>query len=189
MVQTSGDKDSVQGPFTFAAVWHVRRESIAQFEALLRQIIAAATVFPGHEGVHAVTPAASSAPVYRVVVRFGSEKQFQYWQRSDVCQELIAKASMLAASPVDLQMKTGLEAWFEDPAGPNASPPIYKTSILMWLVLFPLTLVCQWILKLMDLHLSVLVATGMTMAFEIALVSYLLMPALARILGSWLYAR
>jgi len=60
MVQTSVDDDSAGGPFTFAAVWHVRRESIVQFEALLRQIIAAAAVFPGHEGVHAVTPAASS---------------------------------------------------------------------------------------------------------------------------------
>jgi antibiotic biosynthesis monooxygenase (ABM) superfamily enzyme len=86
-------------------------------------------------------------------------------------------------------MKRGLEAWFQDPASVNPSPPIYKTSILMWLVLFPLTLFCQWFLKLMNLHLSPLIATGTTMAFEIAVVSYLLMPALARLLGSWLYAR
>lgn len=186
MVQTPVEEESTGGPFTFAAVWHVKRESIVQFESLLRQIVAAAAVFPGHEGVHAITPAASSAPVYRVVVRFGSEKQFRYWQQSDVCQELIAKASTLAASPVDLQMKTGLEAWFQDPAGRN-TPPLYKTTILMWLVLFPLTLFCQWILIVMGFHLSPVIATGMTMAFEIALVSYLLMPALARMLGSWLY--
>jgi antibiotic biosynthesis monooxygenase (ABM) superfamily enzyme len=189
MILEQVDEDSAGGPFTFAAVWHVKRECVVQFEALLQKIVAAAAVFPGHEGVHAVTPAASSPPVYRVVVRFGSKKQFLYWQQSDVCQELIAKASTLAASPADLQMKTGLEAWFQDPAGVNASPPIYKTSILMWLVLFPLTLFCQWVLVLMNLHLSPLIATGITMAFEIALVSYLLMPALARILGSWLYTR
>jgi antibiotic biosynthesis monooxygenase (ABM) superfamily enzyme len=41
----------------------------------------------------------------------------------------------------------------------------------------------------MNLHRSPLIATGMTMALEIALVSYVLMPSLARILGSWLYAR
>ena len=152
-------------------------------------MIAAAAVFPGHEGVHAVTPAASSAPVYRVVVRFASEKQFLYWQQSKVCQDLIVKTSSLAASPVDLQMKTGLEAWFQDPAGTQASPPIYKTSLLMWLILFPLTLFCQWVLMFMNLRLSPLIATGVTMAFEIALVSYVLMPALARVLGSWLYAR
>lgn len=188
MIQTSVEQGSTAGPFTFAAVWHVKRDSVVQFEGLLRQIVAAAAVFPGHEGVHAVTPAASSPPVYRVVVRFGSQKQFQYWQQSDVCQDLIAKASTLAASPVDLQMKTGLEAWFQDPAGSNASPPMYKTSILMWLVLFPLTLFCQWIVILMNLHLSPLIATGITMAFEIALVSYVLMPALARIFAFWLYA-
>ena len=189
MIQAPVEEDSTKGPFTFAAVWQVKREDVVQFEALLRQIIAAAAVFPGHEGVHAVTPAASSAPVYRVVVRFASERQFRYWQQSDVCQDLIAKASTFAASPVDLQMKTGFEAWFQDPAGRKAPPPIYKTAILMWLVLFPLTLFCQWGLIIMNLHLSPLIATGLTMAFEIALVSYLLMPALARILGSWLYAR
>ena len=189
MIQTSVDETSREGPFTFAAVWHVKRECVDQFEALLQKIVAAAAVFPGHEGVHAVTPAASSAPVYRVVVRFTSEKQFQYWQQSNACQDLLAKASKLASSPVDVQKRTGLEAWFQDPAGPSAPPPVYKTSILMWLVLFPLTVFCQWFMALMNLHLSPLIATGMTMAFEIALVSYVLMPALTRLLGSWLYTR
>ena len=189
MIHASVEEDNAVGPFTFAAVWHVKKENVAQFEALLRKIVAAAAVFPGHEGVHAVTPSASSAPVYRVIVRFASEKQFLYWQQSDVCQDLVARASTLASSPVDLEGKTGLEAWFQDPASANASPPVYKTSILMWLVLFPLTLFCQWILILLNLHLSPLIATGVTMAFEIALVSYLLMPALVRIFGSWLYSR
>ena len=76
MIQASVEEGSTAGPFTFAAVWHVKRECVVQFEALLQQMIAAAAVFPGHEGVHAVTPAASSAPVYRVVVRFASEKNF-----------------------------------------------------------------------------------------------------------------
>lgn len=189
MVQTPIEDDGAGGPFTFAAVWNVKRESVVQFESLLRQLIAAAAVFPGHEGVHAITPAASSAPIYRVVVRFGSEKQFRFWQQSDVCQDLTSKASALAASPVDLQMKTGLEAWFQDPAGRDTVPPRYKTSVLMWLVLFPLTLFCQWMLILLNLHLSPLIATGMTMAVEIALVSYVLMPIVVRVFGFWLYSR
>jgi antibiotic biosynthesis monooxygenase (ABM) superfamily enzyme len=62
MIDAPIQEDRPKGPFTFVAVWHVKKESIGQFEDLLRKMVAAAAVFPGHEGVHAVTPAASSPP-------------------------------------------------------------------------------------------------------------------------------
>lgn len=36
MIQARVEEDGKAGPFTFAAVWHVKREYVVQFEALLR---------------------------------------------------------------------------------------------------------------------------------------------------------
>ena len=39
MIHASVEEDNAVGPFTFAAVWHVKKENVAQFEALLRKIV------------------------------------------------------------------------------------------------------------------------------------------------------
>ncbi len=57
----------------------------------------------------------------------------------------------------------------------------------MWTVLFPLTLGFRWLFLVADVPLAPVLQSGLMMALEIGLVSYLIMPFLAKALRSWLY--
>jgi antibiotic biosynthesis monooxygenase (ABM) superfamily enzyme len=101
----------------------------------------------------------------------------------------VQAAHALAINKPDLEVRSGLEAWFQDPVSSNATPARYKTAILMWAVLFPLTLLFRWLFLVFGVAFSPLAQTGMMMAFEIVLVTYVLMPQVAHLFGFWLYPK
>jgi antibiotic biosynthesis monooxygenase (ABM) superfamily enzyme len=176
-------------PVTYVVVWRVNDGKVKEFENLLHNLMTAAATFPGHQGVHVVKPAEGQPAVYRVVARFDSDASFQSWRESAVCRQLVLAAHALAINKPNLESRSGLEAWFQDPVSSNATPARYKTAVLMWAVLFPLTLLFRWLFLVFDVAFSPLAQTGMMMAFEIVLVTYVLMPQVAHLFGFWLYPK
>lgn len=183
LMEEGGKNEAV----TYAVVWRVRPGAIAEFRRLLPEVTRIAAQFPGHLSAHVVTPDVGGEPVFRVVAQFDSEMNFQAWRDSAACQAWIARAQKLALLEPDIQVHSGLEAWFKDPGSKQAAPATYKSAILMWAVLFPLTLLLRWLFSLLSVPFSPLIQTGLLMAIEIALVSYWILPQLARLLRTWLY--
>jgi antibiotic biosynthesis monooxygenase (ABM) superfamily enzyme len=175
-------------PITCAVVWRIRPDKLHIFHAIFEKMIETAATYPGHQGAHAVTPAPQGDPIYRAIIRFDCQSNFLAWQNSVECQRLVTEALELVAEPPNLQVRTGLEAWFSDPLQKQLTPALYKTALLMWLVLFPLTLFFRWIFAFIGLgSLPPILQTGLMMAMEIALVSYSIMPRVARLFRPWLY--
>jgi antibiotic biosynthesis monooxygenase (ABM) superfamily enzyme len=175
-------------PITYAVVWRIRPDKLEVFHSIFEKMIETAASYPGHQGVHAVTPVPQGDPIYRAIIRFDCQSNFLAWHNSVECQRWVKQALELASEPPNLQVRTGLEAWFSDPLHKQLTPALYKTAVLMWLVLFPLTLLFRWIFAFIGLGgLPPIVQTGLMMAIEIALVSYCIMPRLARLFRPWLY--
>jgi len=180
---------SSPAPVTYVVVWQVKDGKVKEFENLLHNLMTAAATFPGHQGVHVVKPAEGQPAVYRVVARFDSDAGFQAWRESAVYRHLVTAAHALAMNKPNLEVRSGLEAWFQDPVGPNVTPARYKTAVLMWAVLFPLTLLFRWLFLVFGVAFSPLAQTGIMMAFEIVLVTYVVMPQVAHVFGFWLYPK
>ncbi len=176
-------------PVTYVVVWRVKDGKAKELEILLHNLMTAAATFPGHQGVHVVKPAEGQPAVYRVVARFRSDADFQAWRESAVCRQLVEAAHALAINNPDLEVRSGLEAWFQDPVSPNATPARYKTAVLMWAVLFPLTLLFRWLFLVFGVAFAPLAQTGIMMALEIVLVTYVVMPQIAHVFGFWLYPK
>ncbi len=188
-ITDSQPAEASPAPVTYVVVWRVKDGKVKEFENLLHNLMTAAATIPGHQGVHVVKPAEGQPAVYRVVARFDSDASFQSWRESAVCRQLVLAAHALAINKPNLDVRSGLEAWFQDPVSLNATPARYKTAVLMWAVLFPLTLLFRWLFLVFGVAFSPLAQTGIMMAFEIVLVTYLLMPQVAHLFGFWLYPK
>lgn len=118
----------------------------AQYETWLQEITPAAQYFPGHQGVNIIRPSAG-ADVYTIVLHFDTLEHLQGWLGSETRRRLIAEIEPLLASEECVEIKTGLEFWFNPPTPAQKHPPPYKQFLLTLSVIFPLTVLVPWALR------------------------------------------
>jgi len=83
---------------------------------------------------------------------------------------------------------TGLETWFELPERPRRpAPPRWKMAITTWVGVFPLLALLQWLISPRLANLPLIGRVMLLTLIVVGLMTYVVMPRLARILQRWLY--
>lgn len=159
----------------------------AEFEAYLQGITQAAQSQPGHLGSTIFRPSGGADPSYRILFKFDRRSNLERWEQSAEREEWRALAEQVS-EPRQVQMHTGLEAWFTLPAQPvNLPPPKHKMALIVWLGIYTLVtglsaligpLIADWPLPLRIFVITVPVVILMT---------YAVMPFLTRLFACWLY--
>jgi uncharacterized protein len=163
---------------------NVRAAHVAEFERGLRDLIAAAAGHPGH--LHAEVLSGNAAPGwqrYHVVYRFADRASLDAWEASTDRHRLVARLDRLAVEGRRLPL-TGLEAWFPIP-GP-AAPPRIRMALLTWLGIWPSASLALWYLAPHLLRFPFLVRTAAITLLLVTALTFLVMPVLVRMAGSWL---
>lgn len=167
----------------------VRDGAHAAYGDWLGRIHAACSRHPGHLDTQFVRPIAGLTDTYTVIVRFSSTDHLKDWLGSDTRQQLIVEVGPLLATADTVQLRSGLDFWFQSPAAPT--PKRWKQALATWLVLYPLVLGVP-LLLLPALHalgvpswrwLDTLWAT----VTIVCLMVWLVMPRWTRMLQRWLY--
>ncbi|MBR9905527.1 MAG: antibiotic biosynthesis monooxygenase, partial [Gammaproteobacteria bacterium] len=99
----------------------VRPEFRERYETWLKQIIAAAAEFPGHEGVHILRPP-EGHDNFEIAVRFSSNSAAEAWLGSNIRKELLSSIVFALASDEQLEIKSGIDFWFTPPASKAKQP-------------------------------------------------------------------
>ena len=143
-----------------------------------------------HQGVNIIRPSAG-ADVYTIVLHFDTLEHLQGWLGSETRQRLIAEIELLLASEECVEIKTGLEFWFNPPTPAQKHPPPYKQFLLTLSVIFPLTVLVPWVLRPL---FQVAPALGLPVvshfvisAIIVGLATYVIMPRYTRLTAGWLY--
>lgn len=145
---------------------------------------------------------AAHANVLHVVYRFTDERALARWERSEQRREWASAGAKLVSSAA-VQRRTGIEGWFDGPQlrrafdtrtgtmrtiGVRAAPPRWKQAVTIWLGMLPLNFAVSmlvtnfpWWHDLPLLLRSVLLVTAM-----VPLMTFAVMPAITRVLRSWL---
>lgn len=170
-----------------------KAERVAEFEQVLSNTISAVQAFPGHLGVTVLKPSESGFAGYRIVVKFDSESSLRTWHQSPEAKQWFAKLAALEEAPAVFDQVTGLEAWFELPvsAGEGTrlhAPQRHKMLLATWLGSFPTISVLIWILWPVIGGWPLLVRTAVLSGLMVALLTYVVMPALVRWLRRWLFS-
>lgn len=168
----------------------VRPECKERYETWLKQIIAAAAAFPGHQGVHIVRPPEGN-DTFEIAVRFTSNAAAEAWLSSDIRKELVSSIASALASDEQLEIKSGIDFWFTPPASKAKQPTRWKQWLITTAVIWPLTILVPALYEpLFSIvpEMSVWgVRHGIVAATIVALVVYLIMPRLVRLVASWLF--
>ena len=158
------------------------------YEAWTKRVLPIAEAFPGHHGVAIIRPAAGSH-TYTIVLHFDTLPHLRGWLESDIRQRLLEEVDAHLTAPGEVEITPGLEFWLSPPGAKHARP--YKQFLLVLAVIYPMSL-------LMNAFLIPLLGSGTDLAalavrnlanavIVIALMTWVIMPRLTRMVAGWLY--
>jgi uncharacterized protein len=179
----------VEGPVTATVTRRIKPGHESAYEEFLAGITRAANAFPGYLGTEIFRPTGGSDE-YRIVYRFDSSAHLRDWLHSDEHAAWLERAEPHVAGPMRTQFLTGLESWFTLPAQPGAPPPPrYKMAVLTWLTIFPLITLIVVVSAPLIGSLPLVARLAVTTLVAVALMTWVIMPRMTRLLRGWLYPR
>jgi antibiotic biosynthesis monooxygenase (ABM) superfamily enzyme len=158
------------------------RES--DFEEFSSTLTRAAARHAGFLGSGMLRPGHVGEP-WHVVFRFDSVEHLRAWEISPERAEILATGQDLVDS-TDMHRVTGLETWFALPSRTAPAPPRWKMFAVSVVAIYVLQLILN--LALQPLALPVVVRVALVAVAVTALMTWLVMPRVARLLQDWLYA-
>lgn len=160
----------------------------AEFEVFLAGVTAACAQFLGYLGSNVFRPANEDDPEYRVIFKFDRLENLRRWETSEERQEWFAQAEALTESPPQIQVLTGLEAWFTLPGKAAIVPPLrYKMAVVTWTAVFPLISLISTVLQHQLTALPIVLRVMIITAIAVPTMTYLLMPHMTQLFAWWLY--
>ena len=178
---------AIGGPATVVITRVISPGHRDDYERWLVRMIAAAARFPNNLGVVVLTPKPGDPDVFRLVHRFADEASLRAWEESDTRRHLSSEAD--AFSTARRQEATGMETWFTISEAPAPSPPKkWKMAVVTFAVVYVITWIIiprqqAWLPESWPFYATNVI----TNAIIAVLMTYAVMPVMARALRRWLY--
>jgi len=172
------------GPVTVTVARRVAPGREADFEDWSTGLTLAATAYPGFLGAGMLRPGHVGEP-WHVVFRFDTPEHLRAWEDSPERSDLLAEGEELVHATA-VHRVTGLETWFALPDRTAPAPPRWKMFLVSLAGIYTLQMVFN--LALQPLGLPTAVRVACVAVAVTALMTWLVMPRLARLLSDWLYA-
>jgi len=155
----------------------------ADFELWASHLTEVASQFSGFLGAGLLHPGSGGGD-WHVVYRFDSARHLDAWENSSERAEILAAAGDLMAT-TGRKDYSGLETWFSPPGVP--APPRWKMFVVSLAGIFTLQLVFNLLLAALGLNAPVVVRVAIVATAVTALMTWAVMPRVARLLEGWLY--
>lgn len=161
----------------------VRPGARQAFDQWLKELMAAAARSPELEGSSVFT---AGEDEHFILLRFASQAAYDQWQALPETVELLRRGDTHATSRGEASVQCGMETWFTVPGRPTppAPPPRWKMALVTWLALLPQALLLSVVIPS---GLPFLVRVSISTALPVAMLTWVFMPNLTRLLYGWLY--
>ena len=158
-----------------------------KFQQWRAEILKAQAALPGFLGSESSPPVPGIQEHWVDIVRYDCAEHLEAWLASDARAKLIKNRPFAPKVFSEHRIASGLEAWFTTPHKPSLSPPprwkqaltvlvaLYPTVMILWLTVTPFTQ--SW-----PQAVRILVSN----ALGVALLTFLVMPLMTRLLAFWL---
>jgi antibiotic biosynthesis monooxygenase (ABM) superfamily enzyme len=173
-------------PIHVAIIRRVKPGRERDFERELLGFAQRSLVESGTRGVHLIYPSSSSGPnEYGILRTFVSDSDRTAFYKSALyCEWLIAIGSLVDGEPKYRELH-GLEAWFRNPS--SGGPPLWKMAIATYLGVVPVIMFLSLTLGRLIRNWNFVLNNIVFNAFVVALLTWVVMPVITRILHSWLH--
>ena len=179
--------DSNNEPVTVVVAQLVKPGREADYESWINNITQVASTYLGHLGTNVIRPQPGVRPEYVVVFRFDSYERLKAWMTSRDRQYWLAQAQPLVASDPEIQLLSGIEAWFSIPGQGLKTPPRYKTALLTWAVVYVLINILNKFVTPLLQAFPTWIASLIICGIMVVMLTYVVMPQVTRLFSKWLY--
>lgn len=159
-----------------------------EFKEVVSGISRAAMTFKGHLGINIFHPTRTNS-FYRMVFKFDSRRNFIAWETSDIRQKWLERFNEVDAGDPQMEVLSGLETWFASADEEAVVPPRkYKMMIVVWLSVFPLSVLLNYLLRPMISELNITLQIAVISIVIVILMTYIVMPFMSKLFHRWLHS-
>lgn len=178
--------NQMQGGVTEVFVTQVSRENEAIYRQWIGKIHQAEAKFPGFKGVYMQSPNQSGGINWITMLRFDTVENLDRWLHSSERQEILNEAKSLITSLESHRMMSPYAGWFSSLTKEGKPPSVWKQTMLVLLVLFPIVMLELKYLSTFTASLNISLATFIGNAISVTLIAWPMMPIVIWFLGWWL---
>ena len=175
---------------TVVITHRIRTGQNAAYESWLNEIGPVCRSFPGHLNWQSIKPVPGMTGTYTMVIRFDTQEHLENWMYSDARKTFVARVKPLLASDDAFHISSGLDFWFDPPAGSGHVAPRWKQSVVTFVALVPLVIltpIClQPVFTMAGISNPIVIAAIGTGVIVI-LMAYVVMPPFTKLIRKWLY--
>lgn|GEM_PF-1279325 len=155
-----------------------------ELETWIRELLRVAARSSALQGASVLTGGRGD---YFVLLRFAGMTELNKWESTPAVRALLHRGEAFAVGMEESIARTGLETWFELPGVPSAVrvPPRWKMAVVTWAALMPQVGLLRLIAPR---SWPFLLTVAVTTAIPVAMLTWVVMPWLSKLLRGWLYA-
>jgi antibiotic biosynthesis monooxygenase (ABM) superfamily enzyme len=175
-------------PVTVVVTRRVKPGHEAEYERWLTLLISEAKRMPGYLGTSVQRPGPTGPREYTSIYRFESVAHLQAFEQSEVRARLLAEVGPHVEADAVGKRFTGLEFWFAAPPGTAVPQPVrWRMALVMITVVYLLVLCIGQLVSLVIGGAPAQLRLLVTIAIEVFLLTYVIMPRLTRLIARWIY--
>lgn len=176
----------MQGGITEVIITQVDPKNEKGFRKWIAKIHCAEAKFPGFKGIYVQSPIFGSGLNWITLLQFDTPEHLEFWLRSSERQKVILEAEGLFSAMEHHRMISPYAGWFSSIAKKGGEPSVWKQTMLVLLVLFPIVILELKYLNPLTNRLNPSLETFIGNAISVSLVSWPMMPIALSFLGWWL---
>lgn len=160
----------------------------ADYEAWLARLLEDVKKMPGYLGISVQRPAPGGPREYTCVYRFDGVASLRTFEESEARRRALAEVGAYVEADAVWRKLTGLELWFTPPPGTVAPQPSrWRMAVVMIAIVYGLVLLLSPLVTLVIPSAPFFLRLFVTIAIEVCLMTWLVMPKVTHWLARWIY--
>jgi len=181
-----GETNTTQHGITEVFVTRVAPEKEELYHAWIAKIHAVEANFPGFRGVYVQSPRKGQERNWITFLRFDSQQNLDQWLSSPERKQFLKEADSMIESLETHRVISPYGGWFGSINKGRTVPPVWKQTMVILLVLFPIVVLEIKYLAPLTQSLNHSLATFIANGISVSLLAWPLLPIVIRRLTWWL---
>lgn len=182
----SGPQSSSPGGVTEVFVTQVSSDKEAAFKEWASKIHEVEAKFPGFQGMYLQAPEKGKSRNWLTFLKFDTAENLDRWLGSEERKAILRESSNVLEALDSHRLYSPYGGWFTSLSGDLKLPSVWKQTMIVLLVLFPIVMLeFKWLSPLTQ-KLDLSLATFIGNAISVSLVAWPMMPIAIWFLEWWL---
>lgn len=178
--------DIQENGVTEIIITQVPQEMEASYRDWIAKIHQIEARFPGFRGVYVQAPNQGQGRNWITLLHFDTEHNLEKWLDSSERAELMKESKALISSMERHRMTSSYSGWFASLGKEGGIPPVWKQTMIVLLVLFPIVMLQIKYLEPLRGYLNESLRMFFANALSVSMIAWIAMPLAVWFLGWWL---